>query len=261
MSTGPRQPLRIDLNADLGEDPEALAAGLDAALLDVVTSCNVACGGHAGDADSMRAVVRLARARGVAVGAHPSFPDRARFGRADLDLPAEILVAALTQQIAALRAVAAAEGVALTHVKAHGALYHAASRRPGVAEALVQAAAAAAPGLPLVAQAGSAALLAFRSRGLITWAEAFADRRYEDDGALRARTRPGALLDQPSEAAAQALRIARGLGALTDDGRVVPLAADTLCLHADTPGAATIARAVRAALEGAGFALRPPARR
>lgn len=248
--------LPLDVNVDLGEDPAALAAGVDAALLEHVTSCNVACGGHAGDAASMRAVLRLARERGVAAGAHPSYPDRAGFGRTRLALAAAALTEALAAQIGALAEAARAEGVQLTHVKAHGALYHACSDDPAQADALRAALAAAARAHPdvlggpvvLVAQAGSRALARWRAAGCAVRAEAFVDRRYEADGTLRARSLPGALLLDPAEAAEQARRLACGEGARTLDGRTVPVTAQTLCLHADTPGAPAIARAVAAVL-------------
>lgn len=252
--------MSIDLNCDLGEDPNALATGREAELLDLVTSANVACGGHAGDEASMRAVVRLARDRGVAVGAHPSFPDRARFGRVDLALPAEEVEAVVRRQLEVLLRVAREEGVVLAHVKAHGALYHAASARPEVARALVRAARVVGPDVLLVAQAGSAALQAFRDLGARTVAEAFVDRRYEADGRLRSRDLPGALLLDPAEAAAQAVGLAREGRVTTQDGRSLDVRAGTLCVHGDTPGAVALARSVRAALAAAGIACAAPGR-
>src|SRR5690606_14630546 len=207
---------------------------------DCVSSANVACGGHAGDADTMAAVVGLCRARGVAVGAHPSFPDRARFGRVDLDLPAKDIEAAVHAQGATLARSARAQGAALRHVKAHGALYHAASRSPEIADAVAAGARAACGDIVLVGQAGSAAVRRWRALGLHVRAEAFADRRYEAGGALRARDLPGALLCDPQEAAAQAVRLARGEGVVAADGTVISLTADTICLHGDTPGALAI---------------------
>lgn len=257
MPPGVTPAATIDLNADLGEDPRALAEGLDAALLDVVTSANVASGGHAGDEATMRAVVRLARERGVAVGAHPSYPDRAGFGRTEIALtPAEI-ESTVAEQVAALGEVARAQGVALTHVKPHGALYHAAARRPAVAEAVARGAARWSRALVLVGPAGSTALAAWRALGFRAAGEAFADRRYEPDGALRSRALPGALLTEPEEAVHQALEVARDRRVTTADGGRWAVAAETLCLHGDTPGAPVLARAVRAALLGAGVRLAP----
>jgi UPF0271 protein len=233
----------IDLNADLGEDPRALAAGLDAALLDVVTSANVACGGHAGDETTMRAVVRLARERGVAVGAHPSYPDRAGFGRAPMDLSPDEMEVVVAEQIAVLGNIARAEGVKLTHVKPHGALYHAASSRPPVGHAIARAAARWSRDLVLVGLAGSAALKVWHAHGFRVAGEAFADRAYELDGTLRPRSDAGALLTDPALAAAQAVALAQAGNA------------QTLCVHGDTPGAPAIAHAVRAALVASGFRL------
>lgn len=247
----------IDLNCDLGESPERLADGSDEALLGLVTSANVACGGHAGDEASMHTIVLAAARLGVAVGAHPSFPDRANFGRLDMPLADADLEASILAQVRALARVAAAFGTPLVHVKPHGALYHAASTRPAVADAVARAVRAVDPRLTLVGLAGSPCLDRWRAAGLRTAAEAFADRRYEPDGSLRSRTLPDALIHDPALAAAQAVRIARGQGVLTADGRVVPLHARTICLHSDTPGSAEVALAVREALLAAGLALRP----
>ena len=246
----------IDVNADVGEDPAALESGAEAALIAQVSSANIACGGHAGDDSSMRAVVALCRTHGVAIGAHPSFPDRAQFGRVELPMTAGAIEAAVAEQIARLGHIARALGIELVHVKPHGALYHAASKRLEVADAIGRAARAWRAGLVLVGQAGSAALLRWRAPGWTTLAEAFADRRYEADGSLRARTRPGAVLTDAGEVAAQALRIARGEGVVTADGSILALAADTLCVHGDTPNAAELARAVNQALQRDGIAVR-----
>jgi UPF0271 protein len=236
----------IDLNADLGEDPAALAAGLDAALLDLVTSANIACGGHAGDDATMRAVVRLANERGVAVGAHPSFPDRVGFGRRDPGLGTAAIEETVHAQAARLQEIAREEGVPLRHLKPHGALYHAAMERLDVADAIARAAARLDRGLVLVGLARAPALDRWRAAGFRTAAEGFADRTYEADGTLRPRERPGALLLDPPAAARQAVALARS-------GSV-----DTICLHGDMPGAVAIALAVRDALAGAGFRLAPP---
>ena len=205
----------------------------------------------------MEAVVRMARTHGVAVGAHPSYPDRAGFGRVEPSLPLDDLEAALAAQIRSLGTVARAHGLALTHVKPHGALYHVAGRRADTATVIARAAARWSRDLVLVAQAGSAALACWQALGFRTAGEGFADRQYEADGTLRVRTRTGALLTDPAAAANQALRIARGEGALAEDLTVVPVAAETICLHADTPGAPALARAVRERLLAAGFTLRP----
>ncbi len=249
-------PRSIDLNCDLGESPERAADGTDLALLDAVSSANIACGGHAGDESTMAETVRAAISRGVAVGAHPGYPDRARFGRFELDMTVEEIEAAVFEQFSALDRVVGALGTHLRHVKPHGALYHAAMARPPVAEALARAAARVSGGLILVGQAGTAALGVWRGQGFRVAAEAFADRRYEPDGSLRARTLPGALLTDPAEAASQALRIARGQGVVACDGTIIPLRADTIGVHGDTPGAVAVVRAVRAGLEQAGVVVR-----
>lgn len=245
---------QIDLNADLGEDPAGTEG--DALLLALVTSANVACGGHAGDEVSMRALARLCLVHGVALGAHPAYPDRAGFGRRALTLSSSAIESAVFEQIAALAAVAREEGATLAHVKPHGALYHACSQQAEVATAVGRAARGLDPRLRLVAQAGSPALTLWRSMGLEVAAEAFVDRRYEPDGRLRTRLVAGALIESPEQAAEQAVRIALGRGALLEDGSVLPLAADTLCVHGDTPHALEIARAVHRALGAAGVSLR-----
>ncbi len=246
----------IDLNLDGGEDPGALRDGSEALRLEVVTSVNVACGGHAGDDETMAATVRLAAARGVAVGAHPSYPDRARFGRVAMDFPPDVLEATVGAQIARLGLIARGLGVEIRHVKPHGALYHAAGRDEAVALAVARASAAWSPGLRLVAAASSPALAIWRAMGFAVGAEAFADRAYERDGSLRSRSLPGALVLDPAEAAARAVSIALGRGVPAVDGTVLPLVATTIGLHGDTPGATAIARAVREGLEAVGVRVR-----
>ena len=230
----------IDLNSDLGE-----GMATDAEVMRYVSSANVACGAHAGDPETMARTVALARERGVAVGAHPSYPDRANFGRVPLDLSPAALCDAILAQLVALREVARRTGVEVRHVKAHGALYNRGERDPGVADVLAEAVAAHDPALLLVCPPGSAMADRAAARGLRVAREGFCDRAYETDGTLRSRSKPGALLTEPREAAAQAL-------ALASRGDF-----DTLCVHGDTPGAPEIARAVRAALEGAGFQVAP----
>jgi UPF0271 protein len=246
----------IDVNVDCGEDPAAAADGREARLLAWVSSANVACGAHAGDDATMRATVRAAVLRGVAVGAHPGYADRARFGREEVPMDLAVLEALVAAQVARLGRVAREEGVVLRHVKPHGALYHAASRRAEVAAAVGRAAAAWDRGLLLVGPAGSPALSTWEEMGLRARAEAFADRAYEADGSLRSRARPGALVAAPAAAAQRAVAIARGRGLVACDGSVLRLEARTIGLHGDTPHAEAIARAVRSALEAAGFALR-----
>lgn len=250
----------LDLNCDLGESPQRLADGSDEALLRLVTSANIACGGHAGDRDSMHALVRAAARLGVAVGAHPSFPDRANFGRAGMDLPPADLETSIHGQVRDLAEIASAAGARLTHVKPHGALYHAASARPAVADAVARAVLAVDPGLILVGLAGAPCLDRWRARGLRVAAEAFADRRYRADGSLTPRSSPHAVIHNPEQAAEQAVRLALGRGVVADDGAFVQVRAQTLCLHSDTPGAELAAAAIRRALKAAGVTLAPLAR-
>ena len=255
MTLRPQVVGRIDLNADVGEATDSVEVGIEHELLAWVTSANVTCGGHAGDDGTMRTTLRRAQERGVAVGAHPSFPDRAGFGRVELPLsPAEIETS-VAAQIAALGRIARDLGLELDHVKPHGALYHAASRRPEVAEAVARAAARWRRDLVLVGQAGAPSLATWRALGFRVAGEAFADRAYARDGALVARSRPGALLTNTADVVAQALALARGEGVTAAGGVHIPVVADTLCLHADTPGAPGLARAVHEALAADGMRL------
>jgi len=228
----------IDLNADVGED-----AG-DGPLYPLISSANVACGGHAGDEASMRVAVRAAVAHGVAIGAHPSYPDRAGFGRVRIEIDADRLAASIAEQVASLARIATALGARLAHVKPHGDLYNAAASDPGIAAAIASGVGRVSRDLILVGLAGSASLAAWRGAGFRVAAEGFADRGYEPDGTLVPRTRAGALIVDPMAAAAQAVALAR-------EGRC-----ETICVHSDTPGAAVILAAVRRALESAGFAIR-----
>ena len=248
----------MDLNADVGESFGAWVMGDDAGVLESVTSANVACGFHAGDPRVMERTVALCARKGVALGAHPGFHDLRGFGRRPLSVePAEI-EADVLYQIGALGAFAHAFGFPLTHVKPHGALYNQAAADEALAAAIARAVARFDAGLALVGLAGSETMRrAAADAGLRFAAEAFADRRYEADGTLVSRKLAGALLCDPREIAEQALMIARDGVARARDGSLVRLAADTLCVHGDTTGAADSARAVRAALQSAGIALRP----
>ena len=246
---------RIDLNADVGELPGL--ADVEEELLGIVTSVNVACGGHAGDEASMERVVLAALARGVAVGAHPSYPDREGFGRRAMVIPDAELAAAVAAQVAALLSVTRRLGARLAHVKPHGALYNAAAKDPSLARSVAEGVARVAPGVVLVGLAGSAMLDVFGKAGFPVAGEAFADRGYEADGSLTPRGRPGALKETPEEAAAQAVSIATRAEVIATDGARVAVDARTLCLHSDTPGAVAFARAVAARLRDAGVEVRP----
>ncbi len=237
--------MRIDLNADLGE-----GMGDDAAMLDVVSSANVACGGHAGDETSMRQVCSAAVARGVTIGAHVSYPDVAGFGRTEIDMPADALLASLRSQMASLTRAAAAERGEVRYVKPHGALYHRVAREATHAEAVVTVAGEA--GLAVVGLPGSLVLRLAADAGLSTITEAFADRAYRRDGGLVPRTQPGAVLHDPAEVAQRMVGLVRDGVVPAVDGSAVLVSAASICVHSDTPGAVAIATTVRAALVGAG---------
>ena len=248
--------LWMDINSDLGESEESLANGADFELMRYITSANVACGGHAGDERTMRETVRMAQELGVAVGAHPGYPDRANFGRIESPLSIAEIEATVRDQIAALAEVAASLGVRLAHCKPHGALYHAANKSTEVAAAIGRAVLESDEQLVMVGQAGSSTLTLWESMGLSCAAEAFADRAYEPDGILRKRTLPGALLEDPAKAAAQAVDIATRNTVVATDGSELKVDAETVCIHSDTPGSALIARAVNEALKKSGVLVR-----
>jgi UPF0271 protein len=239
----------IDINSDMGEFPEALDN--DTELMRYITSANVACGGHAGDETSMRKTLTAAKSLNVSVGAHPSYPDRENFGRGDSSLPAADVQVSVQEQLLALIQVAEKVGVRVVHVKPHGALYHAASQKPDIGVAIGRAVLAINPQLIMVGQPGSRALAIWKEMGLRCMAEAFADRCYEPDGTLRKRTLPGAVHDA-SRAAQQAVDIALRQTVTAGDGSKLPVAAETICIHSDTPGAAAIAREINQQLKQAG---------
>ena len=246
----------MDINSDLGESEESVASGADFELMRFITSANVACGGHAGDERTMRETVRTAKQLGVAVGAHPGYPDRENFGRIESPMSVSEIEATVRDQIAALAEIATPLGVQLVHCKPHGALYHAANKSAEVAAAIGRAVLESDEQLIMVGQAGSATLTLWESMGLSCAAEAFADRAYEPDGILRKRTLPGALLDDPAKAAQQAVDIATRQFAVTTDNSELKVAAQTVCIHSDTPGSVAIARAVNEALKNAGVKVR-----
>jgi UPF0271 protein len=242
--------VRIDLNADVGEwtgdDP---ARETDAALMALVTTVNVACGAHAGDVTTMDATVELAERHGLAIGAHPGYPDREGFGRSQLDLGPDALRTTLVEQLEALAAICAARGAALTHVKPHGALYHAAATDPELAQLVARVVRDVDPRIALFGPPGSALVEAAWDAGLRGVPEGFADRAYEPDGSLRARSLPGAVHDEPEMIASQAIHLATRQGVSATDGTWIEVPATTVCLHGDTPGIVASARAVREALE------------
>jgi 5-oxoprolinase (ATP-hydrolysing) subunit A len=245
----------VDLNSDLGEGYGRWALGDDAALLEVVTSANVACGFHAGDPATIDRTVRAAAERGVAVGAQVSYPDLVGFGRREIDVPPEELTADVLYQIGALEAFARAAGGRVRYVKPHGALYNRIARDPVQAAAVVEAVRRYDPALPLLTLPGSAAMEAAAEAGIAAVGEGFADRAYTAEGRLVSRREPGAVLDDPERVAARAVAMATEGRVETIDGGDVTVDIASLCVHGDTPGAVELARAVRAALEGAGVAL------
>lgn len=248
----------MDLNADMaeGNGPEGWAA--DAALLDVVTSANIACGGHAGDPETMRRACEAALGRGVRIGAHPGYADRENFGRIELALPVGEIASQVEEQLALLRQIAAEEGGSVTHVKPHGALYHLAAGDAEVADAVVQGAQAAGGGLAVVGPPDSALLAAATRAGLRPLAEGFPDRAYRPDGHLVPRGEPGAVVCDAPTVAARAVTMVRDGCVEAQDGSRWSLRVDTLCLHGDSPGAARSARAVREALDAAGIVVVAP---
>lgn len=245
----------LDLNSDLGEGFGVWALGDDEALLEIVTSANVACGFHAGDPSTMRRVCARAAERGVAVGAQVSYRDLAGFGRRFVDVVPGELADEVLYQIGALDACARAAGSRVAYVKPHGALYNATVHHVAQAGAVIDGVRAFDPTLPVLGLPGSALLGAAASAGLPAVAEAFADRGYRPDGTLVPRSEPGALLRDPVAVAARALRLARDGEIVAVDGTVLPTQARSLCVHGDTPGAAALARRVRDTLTGAGVRL------
>jgi len=239
----------IDLNCDLGE-----GGSQDARLMAMITSANIACGGHAGDAETMRTAVRLARQHRVAIGAHPGLPDRAGFGRdPGRQDPAE-LYEIVRDQVRTLAAIAP-----LRHVKPHGALYHRAGVEPEVARAVVAAVRDVEPALALYGLPGSELEKAGTAAGLRVVTEGFADRRYEPGGRLVPRSEPDALIERIEEAVAHVLGMVRDKQVRSRDGSLIALQVETLCVHGDHPGTLELARRLRAELERAGFQLRAPA--
>jgi UPF0271 protein len=266
-----RGELRIDLNCDMGELPEAIADGTQESLMASLTSVNIACGGHAGDERTMKTTIEQALKWKLAIGAHPGYADRENFGRAELRLPAKEIADSVYGQVCALAEIAAGCGAKVVHVKPHGALYNQAVRNRELAEAIaegVKKAVAAenvaaalrrcsclSEDVVLVGLAGSPMLEVFRKAGFAVAAEAFADRRYEADGTLRSRKFEDALIRDPGEAGRQALSIVERGVVIACDGSEVSVDAQTLCIHGDTPGASKIAAEVARTLREAGVLL------
>lgn len=247
--------MRIDLNSDLGESFGPWSMGDDAALMTSISSANIACGFHAGDPGAMRATIALAQAHGVAIGAHPGFPDLVGFGRRELKASPREVEDFVLYQVAALAGMAAAQGLRLQHVKAHGALYNMACRDRALADAIARAVAALDRSLVLFGLPDSELIRAGEDAGLRVAAEVFADRAYEPDGSLASRQTPGSVIHDAAAVVARAVQMVRERQVVATDGTVIALRADTICLHGDTPGAAGLARSVRQGLEAAGVTI------
>lgn len=245
---------RIDLNSDMGESDASEIQVVEAAMMPLITSVSIACGGHAGTPDSMRRTARLAVRHGVAIGAHPGLVDKQHFGRVEAPLTEQAVIDLIGQQVVALSRVLAEEGLRPAHVKPHGALYNMAARDPQVAWAVVQGVLAVDRSLRLFALAGSELVKAGSLASLVVVQEAFADRAYRADGTLAPRSESGALLTNEQEVRRQVRGIVSGRIASVE-GTPVSIQADSLCLHSDTPEAVRLARAVRNELESAGVRL------
>lgn len=236
--------MRIDLNCDMAE-----GIGNEAELMPYISSANIACGFHAGDATQMASTVRLCKKHGVAVGAHPSFPDRENFGRKEMHLPADQVYALVLEQIQLLQAIAEKEGARVHHVKAHGALYNMTAKDRMLAQAVVRAAHQADPRLVVFGLAGSLMADVVAEAGMTMAHEVFADRTYQADGSLTPRSRPDALVTSVEESCKQVLAFVRGEAIMSTNGVPVRLKADTICLHGDGEHAIKFAHAIRQRLE------------
>jgi UPF0271 protein len=249
----------IDINCDMGESFGRWTLGSDAEVMPFISSANVACGGHAGDPSVMAATVRIAKQHGVAIGAHPGYPDLAGFGRRQLAMSHDEVRNMMLAQIGALHAIARSQDAEINHVKPHGALYNQAMRDPRLARAVVEAIRAFSRSLLVFCLPDSEVERAAHGLDLPVALEGFADRAYEPNGSLVDRTLPGAVLSDEEAAGEQAVELARGQ-VRARDGTVVRLKVDTICVHGDNPAAVALVMAVRARLERAGLSIAPPAR-
>ena len=247
----------VDLNCDMGESFGPYTLGLDEQVMPLITSANVACGFHAGDPHVLRRTVALAARHGVAIGAHVSFPDLVGFGRREMNATADEVENDTLYQIGAIAAFCRAAGVPLRHVKPHGALYNMAQRDPALAGAIVRAVSSFDPRLLLFAQPGSAMEQVAREAGLTVVGEVFADRAYTSEGALASRKLPGSVIHDPEQVAGRAVHMVTRGSVVAMDGTAVPLRAETICVHGDTPGAVALIRQMRQQLEAAGVTVRP----
>jgi len=250
----------IDLNADVGEATDAAGVEVERTLLGLVTSVHVACGGHAGDDDSMKATVAAALEHAVRVGAHPSYPDRVGFGRQPMEIDRGALGVSLSEQLGALHRICRAAGTTVASVKAHGALYEEVAKGGAVYETFRDAVRdSVGEDAAMVLPSGCRAMATVLRDGMPACEEGFCDRAYRPDGGLVGRAEPGAVVAEPGAAAAQALSLVRG-AVVADDGSLLTLWVDTLCIHGDSPGAVALATAVRRAMADAGIDVVAPAR-
>src|SRR5204862_443322 len=248
--------MRIDINSHLGESFGAYKIGNDAGLMKSITSANIAAGFHGGDPSVLRETMRMAKANGVAVGARPVFPDLVGFGRRELNVTPKEAEDFVLYQVAAVAGVARAEGVALQHVKPHGALFNMAVRNRELADAIARGVAAFDANLILFGLPGSEILAAGRAAGLRVAAEVFADRAYEPDGSLASRRKPGAVIHDADTVVARAVRMVKDRSVVAIDGSIVKLDADTICVHGDTPGSDVLAAKIRRGFEAAGISVK-----
>ena len=246
------RPRSIDLNADLGE-----GVGDDVQLMALVSSANIACGGHAGGGEMLRATLILARDHGVVAGAHPGYEDRANFGRLVVPMANDALAAMVARQVETACSMATAVGHRISYVKPHGALHNLAAIDRTVSEVICDAVRAVDPGLALLCLSGSLTEMVARDRGMPVASEIFADRAYLPDATLVPRGQPGAVIHAPDQVVARVLAMLRSGRATAADGTPLPLAMDSLCLHGDTTGAVALARLLRAAIEAEGIGIAP----
>jgi UPF0271 protein len=249
-------PKQIDINCDIGERLEALLDGTDETLMRLISSANIACGGHAGDTSTMEKTVQLACANNVAIGAHPSYPDRTNFGRTAMNLSAEEIERIVFEQIQSLGEIVAKHNCALVHVKPHGALYNVAAKNPSVAQAITNGVARWSKDVILVGLAGSVMLDVWRESGFKVAGEAFADRLYEPNGSLRSRKFSDALITDSKKAAEQAVSIITAGKVAAADGTEIQIDAQTICVHSDTPNAVSIVTEIRRQLTEEGIEIK-----
>ena len=249
--------LSVDLNSDLGESYGAWNMGDDAAMLGIVSSANVACGFHAGDPAGILKTVRMAAENNVVIGAHVSYPDRAGFGRRNMDVTSDELIGDVIYQIGALQGIAKAAGTRVCYVKPHGALYNQIAHDERQALAVIQAIQMLDPALALMGLAGTKVLALARAEGLAVVAEVFADRGYTKDGLLVPRYEPGAVLHDPEDVAKRMLNFARTGIVTAHDGTDIRIEAQSICVHGDSPGAVAMAKAIRRLFEAENIRVKP----